>query len=791
MSFVRILFFAFSFSPCVLFSQDRLPLGTWRSHLASNSSTTITQVGTKIYSGSPSSLFYFDTVSTTVKKLSKIDGLSQSSISKLGYSEVTQTMVIAYVNSQIDLVKNNTIYPINDIFNSKTSGSKKINHLFFYGNHLWISTDFGLVIYNLDKREVTEVYSSFTPSDDKIQIFSSCALNDSIFVATSTGLFKSSLNNSINKLDYRNWTPLYPPNLSPQQSIQLLATYKGSVFAACNEYLISYTNGNWATPDIVTTLPNQTFCNIVSNNNKLWFLVPNAVYYYDNTTIGYVQGSDILSSPQDLLQTDNNEVWISDNYLGLLRNKNSSSLSLVSSNGPGRNDAFGLSRYEDKISMVAGGYNTEYLSLRRPGEFSVFENGLWQNYANSYHNTPVWEDVISSAYNVTNKKVYFASYGWGMMEWDQKSTFKLFNNKTPGCPLNTCTDPTFCDEDYPNPSGGGNYCRVNDVAVDNAGKVWVINQQDGGANPTVLFSYNYRDSTWQSYPWSGYDNIWGTGINFSSDGDIQYLSKIIVDKNNTKWMSSRSLGLMAFNEKYAPLPRYLHYEKYKIAEICGTQVLDIVEDLDGAIWIATDNGVCYFSDATQVFQKTAIKASLPVYDNRALLNTTTVTSIEIDGGNRKWMGTTNSGAWLFSSDGTSNVLHFDPTNSPLPSNVVLDIKINNSTGEVFFLTDNGIYSYLGDAIVGEDHNTTVIAYPNPITQDFTGHLGISGLVNDATVKITDITGQLIYQTKAQGSLASWNIKDYTGRRAQPGVYLVFSSKEDGSEALATKIAILE
>jgi hypothetical protein len=170
---------------------------------------------------------------------------------------------------------------------------------------------------------------------------------------------------------------------------------------------------------------------------------------------------------------------------------------------------------------------------------------------------------------------------------------------------------------------------------------------------------------------------------------------------------------------------------------------------------------------------------------------TNVTALAVDGGNQKWVGTSTSGAWLFNSDGTKLIHHFDDQNSPLPSSNVIDLKINQATGEIFIATDNGMVSYQGDATLGTDDNSGVFAYPNPITSDFVGTMGITGLTKNAIVKITDISGKLIYQTKAEGGLAHWNIKDYTGRRAQPGVYLIFSSKDDGSEALVTKIAVID
>jgi len=167
-----------------------------------------------------------------------------------------------------------------------------------------------------------------------------------------------------------------------------------------------------------------------------------------------------------------------------------------------------------------------------------------------------------------------------------------------------------------------------------------------------------------------------------------------------------------------------------------------------------------------------------------------VTSIAIDGGNRKWMGT-GRGVWLFNPTGEALVHHFTTANSPLLSDNILDIEINAQTGEVFFATDKGLVSFRGDATEGTAVFQQVKIFPNPVTSAFMGTVAINGLATDAIVKITDISGKMIWQTQAQGGTASWNVQDYHGKRAATGIYLVFASTPDGSESAVGKIAVID
>jgi hypothetical protein len=161
----------------------------------------------------------------------------------------------------------------------------------------------------------------------------------------------------------------------------------------------------------------------------------------------------------------------------------------------------------------------------------------------------------------------------------------------------------------------------------------------------------------------------------------------------------------------------------------------------------------------------------------------------VDGGNRKWFATDN-GLWLFSEDADEALQHFTTANSPLPSNRIVDVDVNDKTGEVWVATDGGVVSYRGSATVTEGKPDCARAFPNPVRPDFSGQVGISGLANNALVKITDVAGHLVYATKATGGTVTWNMTDAQGQRVRSGVYLVLSSDADGNNTCVSKVAVL-
>jgi hypothetical protein len=167
-----------------------------------------------------------------------------------------------------------------------------------------------------------------------------------------------------------------------------------------------------------------------------------------------------------------------------------------------------------------------------------------------------------------------------------------------------------------------------------------------------------------------------------------------------------------------------------------------------------------------------------------------VNAIAVDGANRKWCGTQTAGVFLMSADGTKQIYNFTTSNSPLMSNQVTSITINSITGEVFFGTPIGVISYRGTATEGGSEFGQVYTFPNPVKHDYTGPIAIANLVDNADVKITDITGTLIFKTIALGGQAIWDGNNFSGERAHTGVYLVFCSSPDGTQKAVTKILFI-
>jgi hypothetical protein len=218
--------------------------------------------------------------------------------------------------------------------------------------------------------------------------------------------------------------------------------------------------------------------------------------------------------------------------------------------------------------------------------------------------------------------------------------------------------------------------------------------------------------------------------------------------------------------------------------------------LDGSIWVGTDEGPVVF-DCGDPFAATCTGNTRKVVVDgipAPLLRYEDIISIGIDGANRKWFGTRN-GIFVQSADGVTAIDRFDVKNSPLLDNRVDELSFNPETGEMFIVTRGGIQSVKTNTTGGgRSFSSNVYAYPNPVTPGYTGPIAIKGLMRDSNVKITDMNGRLVYETKALGGQAIWDGNDYNGVRASTGVYLVFSANENTSlspDAVVTKILLVD
>ena len=303
------------------------------------------------------------------------------------------------------------------------------------------------------------------------------------------------------------------------------------------------------------------------------------------------------------------------------------------------------------------------------------------------------------------------------------------------------------------------------------GKYWIADYKNG-----LLINL---EGSYKSYSPNSLDTLYQTRRD-----------SIVVDLDGNRWIRRGDFGgILVINLKNQ---RQFVFSGVGAGNLPSNNVKSLALDRDGQMWVGTDKGVVVFDNPSAIFSGKNFDAYTPVFERRRLLGNETIASIAIDGGNRKWIGTKN-GIFLFSPDGTELVSNFNEKNSPLPSNEILYITAEPNTGEVYIRTLKGMVSYRGTATEGslkQDENAVKV-FPNPVRPDFEGQIGIEGLVENAFVKITDVAGNLVYETRANGGTAVWNGKTLAGGRVETGIYLIFSANKKGEETLVSRLAVVK
>jgi len=759
----------------------QLAIGQWRDHLSYKKGISVTQNDSLIYCATESGIFSLNKYDNAIERLSKISGLSDVGVNTIRYNDYNSTLLIAYKNANIDLVSDNTIYNISDIKRAIITGVKTLNNIHFKNELAYLACGFGIVVLDMDKREIKDTYY-IGVNGGYINIRDITSDANYLYAATDSGVYRASFSSS-NLADYNSWSTF--SSLS-KGKYNTLVSFAGKIYT------------NYSAPS-TAPWPADTIYEYDGNQWKN-FVKPDTAFYpihkldtgYDRLLISNVWGTDIYNSTQayigrinifttgfdinpyqSIIDKNNPDMyWIADNNNGLIKSyKIGSGSEAFAPNGPNTSGVYSMDMVEDELWVARGDRSEIWIGTYNSAEAYNFSHETWASTKSGAGGIAALDsiyDIVTVSIDPANKEhVYLGSLGAGIIELNNGTLTKLWNETNSS--LQSRGDASF------------HWVGVFGMTHDKSGNLWATNSY--ATNP---LSVRKTDGTWQSF-------------NFSGIVTTPTISQVLITQSNQKWMVlPRGGGLLVFNENGTWATNDDSKKKLLSGEGNGNlptnEITCLAEDKDGEIWVGTNKGIAVFFCADQVFSASGCEAQQIYIEQdghtQILLETEVVTTIVIDGANRKWMGTQNSGAYLMSEDGTTEVKHFTAENSPLLSNEVRSIAINPKTGEVFFGTTEGIISYRNDATEGIEDFADVYVFPNPIRPGYEGPIAITGLVENADVKITDISGSLVYHTKALGGQAIWYGKNFSGEKASSGVYMVFCANEDGSKTYIAKILLV-
>lgn len=741
------------------------PVAQWRSVLPYSSAVGIAHDGVTTYVATRYSFYTRNNITEELTTYSKVNGMSDIGMSGVAYDDYTGSVILTYTNSNIDIFKNGMFYNIPDLKIKTVTGTKAINGIYVEKGLAYLSTDVGIVVIDLAKVEVKETYT-FSKNSQVIGVRAVTGVGNNFYAATVKGLYRA---------------PKNSPKLQAFSEWQALDTTRKLLgVAALDDKVFTLQI------DTVFAIENDTLRSIYTSDSNFYDINPGirgvwVLEHYDSIFSGMIRRIGGDYSLTDSMKTQGFAVQIidvadedstkffADQFTGLKkRTRKGEPYNTLAPDGPSDVGNFDIIARDGKLIIAHGSYDDTYVPGNNSAGFSVYENDKWKYYR-LYDYTPFGDSVLNFTHLGLGPDgtIYAGSTESGLFLLKPDGGTEYYKQ-------NSFISPS---------STGGNLYRVSGIAFDNDGVLWITVL---GGTPNELVA---RTTDGQWYP-----------ISVQIPRPLAHAAAhLAIDDNNQKWFAApRGGGLIVYDDNHTPA-NILDDASIRLQAGEGSgglpdnEVFCITKDKDGSMWIGTANGIGIVNCPGQVIQRQCeAEKRIVQFDQFAgyLFQNEQVRTIAVDGANRKWIGT-NNGVWLISSDGDEIITRFTKDNSPLPSDIIQKIVVDGKNGDVYIGTESGLMVYRGTATDGVEQTGDLITFPNPVPSGYSGTIAINGFVENADVRITDISGQLIYRTTAHGGQAVWNGMDYTGRRPQSGVYLIFGSNKDGSATQKGKMVFMQ
>ncbi len=740
----------------------------WKGYFSYNEIRDLSQSTTSFYAASENAIFSKNVATGQIKISNTVDGLSGQTITAIYHSTSANKTMIGYDNGLIIIINeaDGSLLNVVDIINKQLPNNiKRVNHLMEVAGVVYISCDFGIVQYNLPTNGFGDTYF-IGNGGAEISVRQTAVFDGYLYAATVDGVRRALIDNP-NLIDFAQWSNVAGGDWSG------IATVEDELAAVTSfGQLNRWTNSGFVPFASLPMAP----VDLRSASGHLLVTTPDRVYIYNETLAPLVQIDSNLVPEMDAEFTAatmiGSQIVIGTRENGVLVSEvsNPNFFENISPDGPIRNNIFSINTESSNLWAVYGSYTVQFdPAILQTYGISKFNGSSWLNIPYEEVHEPGKEayDLVRVTVNPEDENnIFVSSYSSGLLEFQNDVLVMQYDQTNSG--LESLQDPSA-------PSYIS--VRIEQSAYDSQGNLWMTNGllQD----PLKVLR---TDGTWQSYDMTGVLN---------SFFEARF-GKLVIDKNDTKWMATTTDGVIGFNEDGNTFKKITFGSDN--GNLPSPDVRALAIDNRNQLWIGTRRGLRVLPsvDRFQNQGQLTANAIIILEDDVAqeLLFEQFITDIAVDGANNKWVATADSGVFLLSPNGQETIHRFTSSNSPLPSNTVNDIGINMATGEVFFATDKGMVSFKGTATGASDNLSNVIVYPNPVRPEFNGTVKITGLLDRANIKIADIEGNLVYETISEGGTIEWDTTAFGKYRVASGVYMIFISAEDGGETKVKKVMVI-
>lgn len=739
----------------------------WTGHFSYVSVKDISYGDNKVFVASENAIFIYDLYTKNIKTMSTIQGLSGEFITAIHYSDEYNVLVIGYENGLINIVKEGeeNVMKVVDILEKQTipPDRRQINNFNEHDGNLYISTKYGVSVYNLARLEFGDTYF-IGNGGAQINIVQTIVQEPYIFAISNTEGVRRAIVNDDNIIDYQNW------NTIANGGFRAIGKLGSELYVANMSNSVLR-----ITPDGSTTTV-KNFTNIISgfksSENLLTITTSNSVNVYSEGFVSEAEVNNVQGFDLDLLSglALNGKVYLGTSSDGLLIVPFGSTQSTqILPNGPIRNRPFALDATSGQLWVTFGETDIDFNPYYPNGQLSRYgvshlKDTLWNNISYNELSMAVGgepTDLLKATINPNNpKEVYMSSFQKGLLKIVDDEPIVLYD-----------------ETNSPLDKAGNAGIRLYGSEFDMEGNLWFVQSRTDKGLIKLTPNGQFVKTDISNY------------ISVSSE---LALTKLAISKEGYVFFGAYYGGVLGFNPTNNMISKI--GENSGNGNLPSANVRALAFDAQNRLWIGTLRGLRVIYSPSSFFDSGAPESQpiIILEDGVAqeLLYQQSITAIKVDGSNNKWISTASSGVFYLSANGQETLLRFTKDNSPLPTNNVQDIAIDPNTGVVYFATTQGLVAYKGTATAPGANLDKLRAFPNPVRPGFTGSVTIDGLTAQANVKITDITGNLVFETVSQGGSVQWDTTAFGKYKVRSGVYLIMVTTDDYEETKISKLMIV-
>lgn len=748
--------------PLVMQSQSYDP-NRWNDLYNYTNVKKIALSNSDVYATVATGAFSYNKLNGEKEKRSTVNGLSGEVNSAILYAQDAGTLFIGYENGLMELIRSDgSVRKVVDILLSDVSATKKINSFYSHNNKLYLSLQFGIVVYDMIDEEFINTYY-IGANSSLVDVSSVTILGDYIYASSDNGVYIANLNSNLNDSD--NW------NLNFSGAFDNLIVFNGDVLVSTGNEVQKIVGQS--TLELAITV-SENIIDLATDQVSLIVGALDTAEVYD---VNY--SLDHLVDPAEVditsVAIDGSSIYLGTDGKGVLLTQfnDVTSFEEISIPGPERNELFALAADKGHLWVVYGGYTSGF-------NFSGIKMGPSHYDGNSWVHLPYdtgfdprdLSDVAIDPSDVN--RVYLSSYYKGVLVVENNESVRMINH---------------ANNNLGYWQHSSSFSLITTSQFDREGNLWVANSW---GKDTKILNKLENEMMVAEFDFS---SVVDRGEQYSSIYDMA------IGADNKVWLGTYREGLLVTDGATTPTVKRLTLNQDNLP---SNTVKAVAADHNNRIWIGTNHGLVVFDDAENVFTNNYQKPEpvIIVVDGVAseLLGDATINDIYVDGANNKWFATGLGGVIQTNATGQKILASFTTENSPLPTNDVLKVEMDESTGIIYFLTTKGILSYNTGITPYGEQLSEVYGYPNPSlkqhnTVSLVGKDG-SNLPEGTNVKILDVAGNLVFESNTIESQSSfggkiiWDKTNLAGQKVASGVYIVLMYNEEGEQTASTKIAII-